>query len=815
MSDSTSPGSGPAGSSPEGSRILGRLIERLRGLRPEWAGRPEDPATVLLEIWAGELARLERAVESTEQGLGDELLGLMGIEPASPEPARALAHFTAPDLSSPRRLAPGTRLQVELEGGRAASFETAAAVWLTPARLLRAYATRRTSFEPLPVPAPDSPVSAGESRRPFTASPGSGRYLYLGDRRLEQLGSSRRPLAIHWEDAPLALGERAWEYRTASGWRELPAEFELVESERSARLLMVLQGPLAGLEARKLHGARLPWLRASLPPREVLNLRLPRIEGDLRPHGLASEVERLLADSSGRLEDLSYTREDVRLEPRPRSQDPALYLGFDHPGPLTLHVSLEPGETDPRLLRHQPRPPDWVWEIASGPDWRPLATTDLADGTLGFRRSGTIEVRASEGWSPRSLFGDRLHWLRARWADGEYLDAPAFRELRTGVIEIVQRETLAARALPVHSRAPGGWTRPGEAAEGTMLDFESVSVVDAAGRELLLGPGGPDLLEDGRRASGFVRRRAPDGQLEVAWKSGEEGPGSVARADLVRPRFTLGARGNGAITRIAPGPGDGASWRARALEPARGGRDAESIDSLRRRAPLVALRGDRLVHREDFLREARALLPGIERIHVTAGSGGGVAVLLISAETSPGDRGSSDARSRSLRAHLELRSPPGLGVEVRGVIAHRRVFEVVVGGSWRDREVERLSSDDLAELGEELLERLGRALDLEPGRAGSGGCFLLEDHLDPASLEVAFGRGDGRADELEIHAISLDPDTSVADSGGDTRPGVLPETNGRSPTLRTAGGGRSGEASRISWIERIEVRSSRMESGGD
>src|SRR5262245_25498142 len=69
---------------------LEALRRRMFELLPEWAGRPEDPASVLLELCAELYGELQGEIERLEDAAVPRLIDRLGFQPLPPRPARGV-----------------------------------------------------------------------------------------------------------------------------------------------------------------------------------------------------------------------------------------------------------------------------------------------------------------------------------------------------------------------------------------------------------------------------------------------------------------------------------------------------------------------------------------------------------------------------------------------------------------------------------------------------------------------------------------------------------------------------------------------------
>lgn len=318
----------------------------------------------------------------------------------------------------------------------------------------------------------------------------------------------------------------------------------------------------------------------------------------------------------------------------------ALYLGFQPDGPtaraefpqrLTLRFFVPPpADAAVRLVSNEARQnaPDQtiVWEyrskndLARGQDpddldrWRPLGV--VADETLALTREGTVELRGpgpdilqSKVGRPTADDGPR-YWLRCRFAEGRPFPAdrvPEVAFVRANVVEVENLATVRDEPL-------------GEA-DGDRREFRLRKFpVDPPSLVVVVQGVGDDepwkLVEDflgsGRDDKHFTLTRSTG---QVQFGKGDRGrvppPGGLVIATTYRSGG--GAAGNVPADSItAPPNGVSGLDRVSNPRPATGGKDEETLEALKDRAPQ-ALRGDgRAVTADDYRRLAE-LVPGVAK----------------------------------------------------------------------------------------------------------------------------------------------------------------------------------------------------------
>ncbi|MBI4585645.1 MAG: baseplate J/gp47 family protein [Planctomycetes bacterium] len=710
----------------EARRVFERLLEKLRQLCPGWAGGLEDPAAVLLELWAelsGELrVQVGRLEDRLLERLFDRLLVEGGLEPRGPFPARGAVRFLpGPALAgSPakaERVPAGTPVSAPRSpGAPKAVFETAADCWVSAAGVKRAYAVAQNQIQVIPLSGGEAPGM--KAVKPFGERSGPERFLFLGDEQFESLREGPGPVLIDWPALELDLAGAAWEYSGRQGWRSLSPLFEVnpappekpgkperaekTEQTEKSCLRMAIFGPLPDLEREKRGEASLPWIRASLPAKKDLRLSIPSLAsaaGGSRGQKSAAAprpVDRIFAESGGLLEDFSQTPLPMDLARRPDRLDPAVYFGFEQPVPASFHLELA-GEEEgyapagegakatapipaPGPLRLWSRqPPRWSWEFSDGKNWRPFPEQAVLDRTASLQASGSVHLQAPDSWAPMKVLGEPLFWVRARWGEGEYLHPPAVRMVCSHAVEVVQGSTLRRLAvIPRGEEGWGGWIEAPALAGAAALPFDRLLVEPPAGKTEIWERLLPGDLPRGRD---FLLRRDAAGRFWIHFGDRDRpqepapAPPAEARVWIESVRAEVGAHGNlpaGTVLAIEAGLPFLAAVES--IGPTRGGADLETAAELRRRAQAAWSGGERAVTAADFQRLARALLPEVRRVEVYPDPlhpGGVLVTVLPEAGTFL-----VPAALTALEQYLLDRSFPGLRVRVIEGVAVPAVLEL-------------------------------------------------------------------------------------------------------------------------------------------
>ena len=656
-----SPGDESAGQETDGQRsppsagyaeALADLERRVEKRLPRWSQRgPEDPAWVLLEVFAEALAEVRQEAAALEERVLPRVLQTLGDAPRWAEAASGCVVLrAADDLQKPIRIPAGTVVSGERHGETMPlRCETQSTAWCSPAQLRRVISLCGEDVrEGVPYPLPGWDASPFE---PFGARVEPRRYLYLGDPLLSFLRLSPGVVTLEWPGVPAVALEGRWEYSTVEGWRPLRVEFEEVRT-RSGRLLRVhIFGPLAALSERRLEGSAVPWFRCHIPGGRQLTVRPPtwaavtldaegmsarettvvgtgagvRVDGAGAGGSGESEdageaeigrlgevfslprpVARVLSCAGERWEDHSFAGAGHRITPPSAAWDPTLYLAWDSPGSAAVYFALF-HDSEPASLQ----PPQLLWEYSTGRTFRAL---EVEDGTRGLQRSGTVSWEDPPGWQEQEVFGEKAFWLRARWVEGAYSRPPRVRgvfpngvAVRQGV---TQRNFVCDAVLDETGAGRVAFSFP----DGAPERFAELEV-RTAGREFEQ-VGVFDVHMEASPARGEVRLHAPATNGALRLELGHRWTGAVT-LKIPRLRVGLGAHGNAAAGTLRVLEADFPTIAAVEQPlPLEGARDAESTSEFRRRIVAEWNTGHRAVTREDILRLTRAFDPGVARVEV-------------------------------------------------------------------------------------------------------------------------------------------------------------------------------------------------------
>ena len=675
------------------ARILEQLESRIAQRLPDWHARgPEDPARVILETFALSIAKLEGELEALPDLLLPRLVALLGEEARWAVPARSAVRFVPEKgLRKAVRVPRGTgitgvRPSATAGGGEARlCFETRRESWVSPAKLKRALSLEQDRLAELPV----------DNQEVVTGRPGGGRgvlagevllfsrsvldrHLYFGDRAWDVLRRRADEIVLEWPGVPAFVVQGRWEYSVSGGWRQLPVDFEeSVDHEGERVLRMRIFGPLPDLVSRELQSAEFSWFRLSLESKKRLQWAPPRLAWEPCVAGAAVPADGVEASASGvgsgvalrakvgralsrvfsnggeRWDDHTFPSTRKVMAARP-AEDwyPAVYLGWDLPLPASVY-----------WLTGGPRPPsDWegprlIWEYSSENGYQEF---EVEDDSRAFSRDGTINWGLLDDWTAREEFGDRLYWLRARWVEGCYYDAPRVRKLYPGAVEVVEGRTLwnhrSTLSFP-RSETTTTFPSPGE------RDWERFETM-----EIEASPG------DWQRMEHAPLGHAPHGHQFCLWRR----PGGEVDLELPRPwtgdlevrlpevRVGLGGAPGQRISRLSTVEADIEGLKElRELVRPRDGVASEGVEELCLRVRAEWATGFRAVTLADFRRLVTATDPTVARVEVLPSSSHPAVNYVVVVARPPCNAGRiSPARLTYLERYLQEKTALGTVVRV-------------------------------------------------------------------------------------------------------------------------------------------------------
>lgn len=312
--------------------------------------------------------------------------------------------------------------------------------------------------------------------------------------------------------------------------------------------------------------------------------------------------------------------DDQRAFGSPPALGDALHLGFDaSPARLMLRLDVECSQA--RGAGVDPEDPPLRWEV-SGPDGQWLECAVLKDGTGGFNfGSGTIELQLPPRSAIVALAGHRCHWLRCRVHDRTRDDQPAAMFSHPPEIYDITAAPIGALLPASHSSAEKTEVlgeSDGTPAQRFALRHSPVLPLQR-GERLEVRPPGAELWDPWEHRESYVNSGPGDKHFTLDLVHGEltlgpairEADGGWTQHGAVpekgaQMRITGYRRGGGREGNVAAGalcvlrrPMPGVSGVTNP-EPARGGVDAESLESARHRAALEIRTRYRAVTAEDF-----------------------------------------------------------------------------------------------------------------------------------------------------------------------------------------------------------------------
>lgn len=294
--------------------------------------------------------------------------------------------------------------------------------------------------------------------------------------------------------------------------------------------------------------------------------------------------------------------------------DAALLLGFDSPGPfpgteiVLFAWAQSAGRREPvscGLAQSASFPPATLeWEYWTGFDWARLAL--VKDDTLAFTRSGEVIVKTPAASLAKTVVPPEpasLYWIRARVAASQYERPPALLAIRPNTMTLTQMETVRDEVL-------GGSTGRRDqvfrvASTPVLAGSLGLEIDQGSGPEVWAEVG--DFFASGPNDPHYVLNRSTG---EIRFGDGFRGAIPIANvrnpgANVVAReyRYGGGAHGNvaGGTLRALRNAVEGIDENGITnLMASYGGRDEETLDDAKRRAPAAVRSRCRAVTTDDF-----------------------------------------------------------------------------------------------------------------------------------------------------------------------------------------------------------------------
>lgn len=336
---------------------------------------------------------------------------------------------------------------------------------------------------------------------------------------------------------------------------------------------------------------------ASFAPPALASLRVGwRFDG-------TEPARALLTVNGDAVDDVTATAPFVPFR-APAEDRPALHLGFDRPFPdrpvlLYLLVDPVPPENAPPLGTAPLR-----WEYATPAGWSGLGAVDE---THGLTRSAPVGFVGPPDLVPTARFGRSLCWLRISPA----VPGPAPSPLLRGILTNTVPATAAVTGPPeVLGSGDGSAGRVFRTARRPVLDGELVEVLTASGWAAWART--PDFAGSAPLDRAYVLDRDLG---EIRFGDGRRGALLPAGA-AVRATYASGGGASGnvpaeAVTKLEVALAG--IDRVANHEPAGGGADAEPVERVRVRGPVVLRHGGRAVAAEDYADLATTASPDVAR----------------------------------------------------------------------------------------------------------------------------------------------------------------------------------------------------------
>jgi hypothetical protein len=352
---------------------------------------------------------------------------------------------------------------------------------------------------------------------------------------------------------------------------------------------------------------------------------------------------------------VSYNDFDFETVPQGRSFEPfktaedtgaSFYLGFTLPAArrsfpnrvVSLYVGTanNPYGSEPDV-KSPDAPPRLVWQYWDGLAWSKLT---VLDGTSDLTRTGLVEFLAPADFEPRREFGLERYWVRVVWESGEYQFRPRVRSLRLNTVMAAQTLTVRGENLGSSDASANQkfTTTAAPVLAGQRLEVREHDRPSAEERKNIEEEEGPDAVSE------TLDETERPVEIWVRWHEVPDFYGSGARdrhyvVNHLTGEVSFGDGLNGMIPprgggnlRLSYRTGGGRAGNRAAgtitelkttlpyvdgvvnAEPASGGADAESRDSLIRRGPRSIRHRDRAVTAQDYEDLAMLASPEVARV---------------------------------------------------------------------------------------------------------------------------------------------------------------------------------------------------------
>jgi predicted phage baseplate assembly protein len=321
--------------------------------------------------------------------------------------------------------------------------------------------------------------------------------------------------------------------------------------------------------------------------------------------------------------DLSQENTDAQQSFQPFGQfaqaSSALFLGFFLKDPteafpeteLDLAVWIAPPKGNPTPVQcglsdgSNFAPAELSWQYWSGKDWQPLKL--LKDETLAFTRSGHIVLKTPIKFKMQTgVFGEvpaALFWIRAVISHSHYDRPPNLLAIRTNTVGVTQTETILNEVL---GGSNGRRSQIFTLANAPVLAGSLNLVVDE-GDDYQPWTEVEDFFASSTNDRHYALNRTTG---EIRFGDGINGHFPVANANnpdanVVATIYRFGGGKSGivpaqAIDTLVSSVDGIDSGKVSNLQAAYGGRDEETLDEAKSRAPLAIKSRSRAVTSEDF-----------------------------------------------------------------------------------------------------------------------------------------------------------------------------------------------------------------------
>ncbi len=465
-----------------------------------------------------------------------------------------------------------------------------------------------------------------------------------------------------------------FEYFNGASWKPLPVEKYGTEGDWAEEVCDLSFKVPYDLSETSVNGDKNLWIRCRLVGGAYtctegsagISFEIPVFDTvNIYVKSFAWHPKHLLREAHGTFEDLLATggwSDPYKVV----ADEKSIYIGFDSPLQESETVSMlllpEEGAVEEGSLLE--------WFYLSDEGWVALP---VEDGTNGFTQSGFLRYISPEGQTKRTLYGKECCWIKAVFPkdtpeipfDGLFLNAVEVTECTTVDKELLGSSDGSASQCFRLSHTPAFdlevWVLEPEYVEGEQNQKERFGE-----GYWVLWSRTEDLSAQNSEARCYTFDPYSG---KICFGDGIRGmiPPAVQNGISATYRYGGGLRGNAAAGEIKKAI-DTISYLDKLFNPlpAEGGADAQTLESLLKRAPLRIKHRYRAVRSEDYKALVMESSSDVARVEVAALEGKIELYLLPFGE---GERPTTDRKlKKRVEASILSRAPAVAEVEVKGAV---------------------------------------------------------------------------------------------------------------------------------------------------